>query len=74
MLVENPDQANQVLQTIVTQLPNFAGLFISLAVVLRQNMKLTDALIDMTNRCDCRDKDERVARPSQGPHQGETVA
>ena len=56
-------QTTQMLQTLITQLPNFAGLFVSLAVVLRQNSKLTDALIDMTNRCDCRDKDERIDNP-----------
>lgn len=58
------DVGGELLNQIVLQLPNFAGLFISLAFVLRQNQKLTDALIDMTNRCDCRDKDERIARPS----------
>lgn len=64
------DVGGELLNQIVLQIPNFAGLFISLAFVLRQNQKLTDALIDMTNRCDCRDKDERIARPSSVNGQG----
>lgn len=63
------DLGTELLNQIVLQLPNFAGLFISLAFVLRQNQKLTDALVDMTNRCDCRDKDERIARPSSSDRQ-----
>ena len=64
------DIGGELLNQIVLQIPNFAGLFISLAFVLRQNQKLTDALIDMTNRCDCRDKDERIARPASINGQG----
>lgn len=55
------DIGTEFLNQIILQLPNFVGLFFALMLVMRQNQKLTDALISMTERCDCRDKDERLA-------------
>ena len=55
------DVGTELLNQIITQLPNFTGLFVALLIMARQNQKLVDALISMTERCDCRDKDERLA-------------
>lgn len=40
-----------VLEIVILNLPNFAGLIIALAVVSRSNVRLTEALIDMAKRC-----------------------
>lgn len=52
------DTLEQTLETIVLMLPNFAGLVYALYIMTRQNQKLTDTLVDLTTRCDCKDKEE----------------
>ena len=59
------DVGTELLNQVITQLPNFTGLFVALLIMARQNQKLVDALISMTERCDCRDKDERLANTPQ---------
>lgn len=51
---------NQMIATIITQLPNFAGLLLALFAVLRQNAKLTEAMISLTRDCDCSERGETV--------------
>ena len=42
---------DQLITNIITNLPNFAGLIFALIVVMRNNEKLTNALIDMAKHC-----------------------
>lgn len=54
------DNGTLTLQAMITQLPNFAGLIIALFIMVRQNTRLTEALIALTRDCDCSDKGDRV--------------
>lgn len=49
----------ELIRNIVLQLPNFAGLALALVLLLRQNAQLTQALIQVSRDCDCRDAIER---------------
>jgi hypothetical protein len=42
---------DQLITNIITNLPNFAGLMLALIVVMRNNDRLTKALIDMAKNC-----------------------
>lgn len=42
---------DQLIVNIITNLPNFAGLMLALIVVMRNNDRLTKALIDMARDC-----------------------
>lgn len=53
------DAAMTLIESIVLQLPNFAGLTLALILLLRQNNQLTNALISISKDCDCRDAVER---------------
>ncbi len=53
------DPTQVMIENIVTNLPNFLGLILALMVVLRQNMKLTDTLVQLVKECDCADSKDQ---------------
>lgn len=55
-MTTTPDPMNGMIQQLILQLPNFVGLVLALLVVLRQNMKLSDALIKLIRDCDCKEQ------------------
>lgn len=42
-----------MIENVIANLPNFLGLVLALLVVLRQNIKLTDTLVQLIKDCDC---------------------
>lgn len=54
--MSTPDPMTGLMEQVILQLPNFIGLVLSLLVVLRQNIKLTDTLVQLTKDCDCQEK------------------
>ena len=51
LTVTDPLQA--MIENVIANLPNFLGLVLALLVVLRQNIKLTDTLVQLIKDCDC---------------------
>jgi hypothetical protein len=47
------DPLQAMIENVIANLPNFLGLVLALLVVLRQNIKLTDTLVQLIKDCDC---------------------
>lgn len=49
--------ADELLKTLILQLPNFVGLVVAVYILAKQNARLMDTLIEVCRKNECEEKE-----------------